>query len=91
MAITCHKWQFDATELPSWRESSLGRCPPGFDPDCFVEHWLAGGGPASFTVRADKVIGEDSSNPNLANGVGLEHIEEAYGALFGASLQACAL
>lgn len=65
--------------------------PPGFDPDCFVAYWLSHGGPASFTVRSDKTIGEDSSNPNLANGSGLEHIEDAWGALLGESLGACAL
>jgi hypothetical protein len=65
--------------------------PPGFDPDCFVAAWLAGGGPVSFTVRTNKVIGSGSSNPNLADGRGLDHIEDAYGALFGASLAACAL
>jgi hypothetical protein len=64
--------------------------PSGFDPDCFVEEWLSNGGPESFTTRSDKVIGEDSSNPNLADGRGLEHIEDAFGALFGASLAACA-
>jgi hypothetical protein len=65
--------------------------PPGFDPDCFVAYWTSHGGPASFTVRSDKTIGEGSSNPNLANGKGLEHIEDAYGALEGAALGACAL
>ena len=65
--------------------------PPGVDPDCFVEFWLANGGPEAFTVRSDKVIGEGSSNPNLANGKGLEHIEEAFGALIGAAVEACAV
>ena len=65
--------------------------PSGFDPDCFVEEWLGNGGPAAFTTRSNKVIGEGSSNPNLADGRGLDHIEDAYGALFGASLQACAI
>jgi hypothetical protein len=63
--------------------------PPGVDPDCFVEFWLANGGPESFTTRSDKVIGEDSSNPNLANGKGLEHIEDAFGPLIGAAIAAC--
>jgi hypothetical protein len=65
--------------------------PPGVDPGCFVDYWLTNGGPESFTVRSDKVIGENSANPNLANGKGLEHIEESFGALFGAALEACAL
>jgi hypothetical protein len=65
--------------------------PPGFDPDCFVAYWSSHGGPASFTVRSDKTIGEGSSNPNLANGKGLEHIEDAYGALEAAALGACTL
>jgi hypothetical protein len=64
--------------------------PSGVDPDCFIAYWTTNGGPASFTVRSDKVIGEGSSNPNLGNGKGLDHIEEAYGQLFGAALGACA-
>ncbi len=65
--------------------------PPGVDPDCFMEYWLGHGGPEGFTVRSDTTIGEDSSNPNLGDGNGLDHIEDAYGALFGAALGACAL
>jgi hypothetical protein len=42
--------------------------PPGFDPDCFVAAWLAGGGPKAFTLRSDKVIAEGSANPTLADG-----------------------
>jgi hypothetical protein len=63
--------------------------PPGADPDCFVEYWLAQGGPEGFTVRSDKVIGEGSSNPNLGNGKGLDYIEVAFGPLLGAALAAC--
>ena len=65
--------------------------PPGVDPDCFMAYWSSHGGPDSFTVRIDKTIGEGSQNPNLGNGKGLDHIEDAYGALFGAALGACAL
>ncbi|GAA4101040.1 hypothetical protein ACFFOS_21245 [Nocardioides kongjuensis] len=65
--------------------------PPGFDPDCFVGYWLGHGGPEGFTTRSDKTIGEGSANPNLADGHGLEHIEDAWGALFGEALGACAL
>jgi hypothetical protein len=64
--------------------------PPGVDPDCFIAYWSSHGGPASFTVRSDKVIGEGSKNPNLADGRGLDHIDEAYGPLFGAALGSCA-
>ena len=64
--------------------------PPGVDPDCFIAYWSSHGGPASFTVRSDKTIGEGSQNPNLGNGSGLDHIEDAYGALLGAALGACA-
>ena len=32
-----------------------------------------------WVVRADKTIGEGSSNPNLANGKGLDHLADAYG------------
>ena len=65
--------------------------PPGVDPDCFVAYWTANGGPASFTVRSDKTIGEGSSNPNLGNGKGLDHIKDAYGALLGAAIGACTI
>jgi hypothetical protein len=65
--------------------------PPGVDPDCFLAYWSSHGGPDSFTVRIDKTIGEGSQNPNLGNGSGLDHIEDAYGALAGAAFGACAL
>jgi|GEM_PF-6597048 len=64
--------------------------PAGVDPGCFIDYWLSHGGPEAFTVRSDKVIGEGTSNPNLGNGKGLDHIEEAFGALLGAALAACA-
>jgi hypothetical protein len=63
--------------------------PPGVDPECFIAYWSSHGGPDGFTVRTDKTIGEGSHNPNLGNGSGLDHIETAYGALLGASLEAC--
>jgi hypothetical protein len=65
--------------------------PPGVDPECFIDFWLGNGGPESFTVRSDKTIGEGSSNPNLGDGTGLDHIEDAYGELLGAALGACQL
>ena len=65
--------------------------PPGVDPDCFLDYWLSNGGPESFTIRSDKTIGEGSANPNLGNGKGVDHIEDAFGALLGAGLEACAL
>ena len=65
--------------------------PPGVDPDCFLEFWSDNGGPEGFTVRSDKTIGEDSANPNLGNGTGLDHIEDAFGPLLGAGLEVCAL
>ena len=41
---------------------------------------VAEGLPASgWVVRSDKVIGEGSSNPNLANGKGLDHLADAFG------------
>jgi hypothetical protein len=64
--------------------------PPGVDPDCFLDYWLSNGGPEGFTVRGDKTIGEGSANPNLGDGKGLDHIEEAFGPLFGEALGACA-
>ena len=33
-----------------------------------------------WVVRSDKTIGEDSSNPNLANGKGLDHLADSVGA-----------
>jgi hypothetical protein len=65
--------------------------PPGVDPDCFLDYWLSNGGPESFTIRSDTTIGEGSANPNLGDGKGVDHIEDAYGALLGAGLEACAL
>ena len=46
---------------------------------CVLAKWEAADLPAQFTFRADKTIGEGSSNPNLANGKGLEHAEDVYG------------
>ena len=63
--------------------------PPGTDAGCFIQYWTSHGGPGSFTVRADKTIGEGSNNPNLANGKGLEHAEDVYGDLFFAAVTAC--
>ena len=31
-------------------------------------------------MRIDKTIGEGSANPDLGNGKGLDHMEDAYGA-----------
>jgi len=45
-----------------------------------VDTAVAQGLPADgWVVRADKVIGEGSSNPNLVNGKGLDHLADAYG------------
>ncbi len=43
----------------------------------------AAGIPSSFTIRSDKVIGENSSNPNLADGRGLDHAVDLYGQALG--------
>ncbi|HEX6355397.1 hypothetical protein [Actinophytocola sp.] len=66
-----------------------GFAPPGTDQACFAAFWLANGGPESVTVRSDKTIGAGSANPNLADGQGLEHAEDVFGALFGAAVEAC--
>ena len=63
--------------------------PPGTDQDCFIEFWLANGGPESITIRSDKTIGEGSNNPNLANGKGLEHASQVFGGLLEAAVAAC--
>ena len=86
-----------ATNSQNWITSSVvdfansPDFPPGVDPECFVEFWLDNGGPESFTIRSDKTIGEDSANPNLGDGTGLDHIEDAFGPLLGAALGACTL
>ena len=41
-----------------------------------VAEGLPAGG---WVVRSDKVIGEGSSNPNLADGKGLDHLGDTYG------------
>jgi hypothetical protein len=65
---------------------------PGFpvDPACFLDYWSSHGGPDSVTLRSDKTIGEGSANPNLGNGRGLDHLEDAFGPLLGAAFAACA-
>ncbi len=35
--------------------------------------------PSSWVTRTDKTIGEGSSNPNLADGKGLDHLAALYG------------
>jgi hypothetical protein len=40
--------------------------------------------PLSWVTRTDKTIGEGSSNPNLANGKGLDHLADLYGQQVGA-------
>jgi hypothetical protein len=45
-----------------------------------VNEAVAQGLPADgWVVRTDKTIGEGSSNPNLANGRGLDHLADVYG------------
>jgi len=70
-------------------EDIAGFTPPGTDQACFIEYWTSHGGPASLVVRSDKTIGEGSSNPNLANGKGLEHAEDVFGGLLIAAVAAC--
>jgi len=49
--------------------------------DWAVGEAIAEGLPAGgWTTRTDKTIGEGSSNPNLANGKGLDHLADAVGA-----------
>ena len=48
--------------------------------DWAVGEAISQGLPADgWVVRSDKVIGEGSQNPNLANGKGLDHLSEAFG------------
>ena len=45
-----------------------------------VNEAIAQGLPAGgWTIRSDKTIGEGSSNPNLANGKGLDHLADSVG------------
>src|SRR5262245_51841566 len=75
-----------AAQSPSWETLTVADLatftPPGTDAACFIDYWTSHGGPASFTIRSDKTIGEGSNNPNLANGKGLEHAEDVFGGLF---------
>jgi hypothetical protein len=41
-----------------------------------ISEGLPAGG---WVVRSDKTIGENSSNPNLANGKGLDHLADTFG------------
>jgi hypothetical protein len=41
------------------------------------------GFPESWVTRTDKTIGEGSSNPNLANLKGLDHLADLYGEQVG--------
>jgi hypothetical protein len=56
---------------------------PALTPDQItwaVNTAIAQGLPADgWVVRSDKVIGENSSNPNLANGKGLDHLGDTFG------------
>ena len=57
---------------------------PALTPDQItwaVGEAVAEGLPADgWVVRSDKTIGEGSKNPNLANGKGLDHLADVYGA-----------
>jgi len=57
-----------------------------------VDEAIAEGLPADgWVTRADKTIGENSKNPNLANGKGLDHLADTYGPqLIGIYFQALA-
>ncbi len=63
--------------------------------DCFLDNWYAGGGPGSFTVHVKGATGVGGllaapANPAThSDGHGIDHIEDAYGELFGASVGAC--
>jgi hypothetical protein len=48
-----------------------------------VQQAEAAGVPYSFVTRTDKTIGENSNNPNLADGKGLDHLSDVYGQQLG--------
>jgi hypothetical protein len=56
---------------------------PALSPDQItwaVNEALAEGLPLDgWVVRSDKTIGENSQNPNLANGKGLDHLADTFG------------
>jgi hypothetical protein len=52
--------------------------------DWALQQAAAQGIPNAWVTRADKTIGAGSSNPNLANGKGLDHLADVYGAQLGA-------
>src|SRR5438093_13021958 len=47
------------------------------DVDAALAEWVAAGHPAALATRVDRVVGENSSNPNFGNGEGLEHFSES--------------
>jgi len=63
--------------------------------DCFLSHWFAGGGPESFTIHVKGatgtggVVAENAPAARLGDGHGIDHIEEAFGALLASSIGAC--
>jgi hypothetical protein len=75
--------------------ANSGEAFPAALADCFLSHWFAGGGPATFTIHVKGVTGtggviaENAPAATLADGRGIDHIEDAYGALLEASIGAC--
>ena len=67
-----------------WSEESLSGALQGIFgvsnsscADAAQAYAAANGAETRFLIRNDKTIGEESSNPNLANGKGLEHASES--------------
>ena len=74
--------QSQAQNSKVWSELTLSGALQEFfgvgNPSCAdaAQAYAAASGAATrFLIRNDKTIGEGSSNPNLANGTGLEHAE----------------
>jgi hypothetical protein len=57
---------------------------------CVTEQWEADGNPDTLVFNQVTTIGEGSSNPNLANGKGLEHGSVVYGPVIGGYIANCA-
>jgi hypothetical protein len=97
--ISSRSAQGDAGALHSARWTTLALADvlgfintviPGHETDFLTADQIAwalanrGDLPLSWVVRSDKTIGEGSANPNLANGKGLDHLEDLVGPQVGA-------
>ncbi len=81
-ALHSHVWQRDTlADIFGFINGIVGR--PALSPaqiEWAVAKAVSEGLPVDgWVVRGDKTIGEGSSNPNLANGKGVDHLADVYG------------